>query len=81
MALMVKRQPARKNERIEARLNPQQKRRIECARSLKRTSISEFMVSSGDEAAARTIEQYEVCALSGRVRETFVKALLHPPHP
>lgn len=71
----------RKIERVEARLNPDQKRRIEYAASLKGSSISEFMVSSADDAAVRTIEQHEVWTLSGRDREVFVKALLHPPAP
>jgi uncharacterized protein (DUF1778 family) len=81
MALIPKRQQARKNQRIEARLNRQQKRRIEYAASLKGTSISALMFSSADEAAARNIEQHEVWTLSGRDRETFVKAMLHPPAP
>jgi uncharacterized protein (DUF1778 family) len=71
----------RRIERIEARLNPQQKRRIEYAASLKGTSISDFLVSSADEAAARAIEQHEVWILKDQDREVFVKALLHPPAP
>jgi uncharacterized protein (DUF1778 family) len=71
----------RRIERIEARLNPQQKRRIEYAASLKGTSISDFLVSSADEAAARAIEQHEVWTLKDQDREVFVKALLHPPAP
>jgi uncharacterized protein (DUF1778 family) len=71
----------KKIERVEARLNPEQKRRNEYAASLKGTSISDFMVSSADDAAARAIEQHEVWTLTGRDREAFVKALLHPPAP
>jgi uncharacterized protein (DUF1778 family) len=70
-----------KNERVEARLNPAQKRRIEHAASLKGTSISDFIVSSADAAAARTIEQHDVWVLTDRDREVFVKALMHPPSP
>jgi uncharacterized protein (DUF1778 family) len=72
---------ARKIERIEARLNPDQRRRIEYAASLRGTSISDFIVSSADDAAARTIQQHEVWVLTDRDREVFVKALLHPPAP
>jgi len=81
VALVAKRQQARKNERVEARLNPAQKRRIEYAASLRGTSISEFMVSSADDAATRTIEQHEVWTLTDRDRELFLKVLLRPPAP
>jgi uncharacterized protein (DUF1778 family) len=73
--------PARKIERIEARLNPDQRRRIEYAARLRGTSISDFIVTSADDAAAQTIRQHEVWVLADRDREVFVKALLHPPAP
>jgi uncharacterized protein (DUF1778 family) len=83
MALVLKthQRQFKKIERVEARLNPEQKRRIEYAASLKGTSISDFMVSSADDAAVRAIEQHEVWTLTGRDREAFVKALLHSPAP
>jgi uncharacterized protein (DUF1778 family) len=81
LALKTPRKHLRKVARVEARLNPEQKRRIEYAASLKGTSVSDFMVSSADDAAARAIEQHEVWTLSGRDREAFLKALLHPPAP
>ena len=83
MALILKKQQrqARKVARIEARLNPEQKRRIEYAARLKGTSISDFMVLSADDAAARAIQEHEVWVLSDRDREVFVRALLNPPAP
>jgi uncharacterized protein (DUF1778 family) len=81
MELKKQRQRVRKNERVEARLNPQQKRRIEVAARLKGISISDFMVSSAVDAATRTIELHEVWTLTDRDREVFVKALLHPAAP
>jgi uncharacterized protein (DUF1778 family) len=72
---------ARKIERIEARLNPDQRRRIEYAARLRGTSISDFIITSADDAAARTIQQHEVWVLTDRDREVFVEALLHPPAP
>ena len=42
---------ARKIERIEARLKPAQKERIEYAASLTGTSVSDFMVQSAEAAA------------------------------
>ena len=71
----------RKIERVEARLNPEQKRRIEYAASLRGTSISDFMVSSADAAAHQAIEQHEVWTLSRLDRDIFVRALLRPPAP
>ena len=72
---------ARKIERIEARLHLEQRRRIEHAATLVGTSLSDFLVSSADAAAMRAIEQHEIWTLSGRDRESFVNALLHPPVP
>src|SRR5579862_2162809 len=78
----VKRQePPRKAARIEARLNAEQKRRIEYAASLRGTSVSDFIVLSADDAAARAIREHEVWTLAGRDREVFVQALLDPPAP
>ena len=83
MPVMEKKRQRRagKTERVEARLNRDQRTRIEYAARLRGTSISDFMVSSAEDAAARAIEQHEVWTLSGRDRATFVKALLRPPAP
>lgn len=81
MAVTHQRRQATKIERVEARLNPDQRRRIEYAARLRGTSISDFIVTSADDAAARTIQQHEVWVLADRDREVFVKALLHPPAP
>ena len=82
MSLSLKQQRhPRKIARIEARLNPEQKRRIEYAARLKGTSLSDFMVLSADDAAARAIQEHEVWILAGRDRELFVRALLNPPAP
>jgi uncharacterized protein (DUF1778 family) len=81
LALRKQRNGTGKSARVEARLNPEQKRRLERAARLRGTSISEFMVSSADEAAVATIEQHEVWTLTGRDRTAFVEALLHPPSP
>jgi len=83
MALGVKRRRERatKSMRLEARLNPEQKRRIEYAARLRGTSISDFIVSSADDAATRTIDHHEIWTLTNRDREAFVKAMLRPPVP
>ena len=70
-----------KTERLEARLTREQKARIEEAARLRGTSITEFVVKSAQEAAARAIQEHEALTLADRSRKIFVEALLHPPRP
>ena len=81
MAVADKRRRAGRLERVEARLRPEQKSRIEHAANLQGTSVSDFIVQNADEAARRTIQEHEVWVLDGRDRDAFVQALLHPPQP
>ncbi|MGA2738148.1 MAG: DUF1778 domain-containing protein [Bryobacteraceae bacterium] len=66
-------------ERLEARVSPAQKRKIEFAARLRGTSISDFVISSAQDAAARAIEEHRTTTLLARDSEVFVKALLNPP--
>lgn len=70
-----------KVERIEARIPSDQRRRIERAAALKGTSMSDFIVSTLDDAAKRTIQEHESWTLSARDSEAFMKALLDPAPP
>lgn len=72
---------ALRTERTEARLLPEQKRRIERAASLKGMSVSDFIVQHADEAAIQTIERHESWTLNDRDRDFFMQTLLHPPKP
>jgi uncharacterized protein (DUF1778 family) len=45
------------------------------------TSIYEFVTSSAQEAATRTIGEHRTTTLMARDSEVFVKALLNPPQP
>jgi len=72
---------ALRTERTEARLLPEQKKRIERAASLKGLSISDFIVQHADEAAVRTIQLHTTWTLEDRDRDVFVQALLDPPAP
>jgi len=74
-------QVASRTERTEARLRPDQKARIERAASLRGLSVSDFMVQHAEEAAIRTIEQYESWALDAQDRDFFIATLLNPPPP
>jgi len=72
---------ALRTERAEARLLPEQKRRIERAAGLKGMSVSDFIVQHADEAAIRTIELHSSWTLNDQDRDFFVQTLLKPPRP
>jgi len=72
---------AARTERTEARLLPEQKKRIEQAASIRGQSISDFIVQNADEAAIRTIEAHSCWVLEDRDRDVFIEALLNPPPP
>jgi uncharacterized protein (DUF1778 family) len=72
---------ATKSLRTEARLRPDQKRRIERAASLRGQSVSDFMVQQSDQAAKEIIQEETVWKLSERDSKAFVEALLNPPGP
>ena len=71
----------RKEERLEARITPAQKRLIERAAALRGTSVTEFVVASAQEAATSTIKDFEVLQLRDEAREVFIQAVLNPPAP
>ena len=75
------RKNARKLERLEARVTQEQKRIIERAAELRGTSVTEFVVVSAQQAATKTIKDFETLRLRGEAREVFVNALLNPPAP
>ncbi|HXN21348.1 MAG TPA: DUF1778 domain-containing protein [Candidatus Dormibacteraeota bacterium] len=72
---------ARKEERLEARVTPAQKRLIERAAALRGTSVTEFVVASAQEAATTTIKDFDVLHLRDQDREVFLNAVLNPPAP
>jgi uncharacterized protein (DUF1778 family) len=72
---------ALRTQRTEARLLPDQKKRIERAACIKGVSLSDFIVQNADEAAIRTIQQHASWALEARDRDFFVEALLRPAEP
>lgn len=72
---------AAKTARLEARLTDEQKALIQHAADLTSRSLTEFIVSSAQEVAARTVREHEVLTLSGRDRQAFINALLKPSSP
>ena len=70
-----------KGERVEARVNREQKLLLQRAAALQGRSLSDFIISSAQETAARVIQEHEIITLSVKDREAFVEALLEPPKP
>lgn len=76
------RQPApAKTARLEARITKDQKALFQRAAALTGRSLSDFVVGSAQEVAARTLREQEAMALGARDREAFVAALLEAPEP
>jgi len=71
----------KKMERIDARIRPDQKERIERAAHLRGTSVSDFIIQNADDAAKKTIEDHEVWTLRGEAARAFAEAILNPPEP
>jgi uncharacterized protein (DUF1778 family) len=64
--------------RLEARVTADQKSLIERAAALQGRTVTDFVLSSVQEAARRAIEEHQRLDLSVRDREAFVEALLNP---
>jgi len=74
-------QTSLKRERLEARVTPEQKAILAHAAALEGRSLTDFVVSSAQQAALRAIQVHESIAMGRRDREAFVSALLNPPTP
>jgi uncharacterized protein (DUF1778 family) len=69
------------SERLNLRLNPAAKRRIEQAAAVEGKTVSSFILSSALATAERTIREHETMVLSRRDAEVFLDAILDPPTP
>lgn len=67
-----------RGERLEARVTADQKNLIERAAALQGRTVTDFVLTSVQEAARRAIEEHQRLDLSVRDSEAFVEALLHP---
>lgn len=68
----------RRAERLEARVTAAQKDLIERAAALEGRSVTDFVLTSVQDAARRAIEEHQRLNLSLRDSEAFVEALLNP---
>lgn len=67
--------------RVEARVTARQKALLQHAAGLSGRSLSEFVIASAQEAAAKLIQEYETLRLTRKEQIAFVTALLQPPTP
>lgn len=65
-------------ERLEARVTTEQKTLIEQAAALQGRTVTDFVLTSVQDAARRAIKEHTQLALSVRDSEVFVDALLNP---
>ncbi|MGH9900887.1 MAG: DUF1778 domain-containing protein [Pyrinomonadaceae bacterium] len=72
---------ASKVERLEARITREQKELLQTAADLEGRTLTDFVLSSAQEKALRTIEEYNIIKLSGEESVAFVESLLNPPEP
>lgn len=67
-----------RSERLEARVTAAQKSLIERAAALQGRSVTDFVLTSVQEAALRAIDEHQRLDLSLRDSEVFVQALMNP---
>lgn len=72
---------ARKDQRLEARIDAPQKALIERAASLKGMNVTQFVTLSSHEAAMKTIQEHETLTLRDEARDVFINAIANPPSP
>jgi uncharacterized protein (DUF1778 family) len=65
-------------QRLETRVTAEQKRLIERAAALQGRTVTDFVLTSVQDAARRAIEEHHQLELSVRDSEAFVDALLNP---
>ncbi|EAT6371995.1 DUF1778 domain-containing protein [Salmonella enterica] len=73
--------PALKKQRIDLRLNEDDKHMIEEAAALTNQSISQFMVSTASERAAEVIDQHRRQLLNEESWNLVMEAITNPPAP
>lgn len=67
-----------RGERLETRVTTDQKRLIEHAAALQGRTVTDFVLTSLQDAARRAIEEHHHLELSVRDSQAFVQALVEP---
>lgn len=65
-------------QRLETRVSAEQKNLIERAAALQGRTVTDFVLTSVQDAARRAIEEHQQLELSVQDSEAFVEALLNP---
>jgi uncharacterized protein (DUF1778 family) len=73
--------PRQRDQRLEARVTPGQKELIERAAQVQGRTVTDFVITTLQEAARKAIEESAVWKLSQDQQKTFVEALMKPPSP
>jgi uncharacterized protein (DUF1778 family) len=75
---ILRRRGRNRAERLEARVTTEQKALIERAAALEGRTVTDFVLTTVQDAARRAIEDHQRLALSVRDSQNFVEALLNP---
>lgn len=67
-----------RGERLETRVTADQKRLIEHAAALQGRTVTDFVLTSVQDAARRAIEEHQNLELSVRDGQAFVQSLVEP---
>lgn len=67
-----------RDQRLETRVTAEQKILIERAAALQGRTVTDFVLTSVQDAARRAIEEHQQLALSVRDSQAFVESLLNP---
>jgi uncharacterized protein (DUF1778 family) len=70
-----------KTARLEARITAEQKALVERAAAYQGRTVSDFVITTVQEAARAVIHEHEVLQLSASQSRAFVETLLNPPEP
>lgn len=70
-----------RNARLEARVSSDQKDFFQRAANLTGRTLSELVIDSTQEAAAKIVQEHEIIRLSREEQMAFVSALLTPSEP
>jgi uncharacterized protein (DUF1778 family) len=70
-----------RNQRLEARVTPDQKEMIERAATVLGRSVTDFVVTSLQEAAQDALAKHSVWKLNQEQQQVFFDTLMNPPAP
>ena len=73
--------PHEKTARLEARITREQKELLERAAAYQGRTLSDFVVSTVQEAAKAVVQEHDLLRLNRSQSRSFVEALLNPPEP